>query len=106
MPELCVVPVTAPTTEAPRPTTTTVAATTTTVAAVTTTVQVDATTVVSTPVTPPVPVTPAPQVEAVDVSNTLPVTGTASLPVFVGGAGLLLLGVGLVVVARRRGAAV
>jgi hypothetical protein len=107
-PDDCVAPTTTTTTVAPTttttvaPTTTTEPPVTTTAPAVTTTVQVDATTVVSTPVSHPVPMTPAPAVEAVQV-NTLPVTGTVSVPLLVSGAGLLLFGVGLVVVARRCG---
>jgi hypothetical protein len=98
-PEDCVASTTTTTTEAA--TTTTEAATTTTVVASTTTVQVEGTTVVTTPVT-----TPAPQVEAAEVSNALPVTGAVSLPLVISGASLLLVGVGLVVVARRRGVTV
>ena len=99
-------PTTTTTTEAPTTTTTEPPVTTTTPAVTTTEPQVDETTVVSVPV----PVTPAPQVEAVEVTaavstNKLPATGTVSGPLVVGGLSTLLVGVGLVVVARRRGAA-
>jgi LPXTG-motif cell wall-anchored protein len=132
-PAACVQPTTtttvAPTTTTVAPTTTTVAPTTTTVAPTTTTVapttsiavdpttsapavttsapEVDDTTSHRVPVTPP----PALQVAAVQVSaatptNLLPATGTSSLPLVAGAAGLLLGGAGLVMAARRRGATV
>jgi LPXTG-motif cell wall-anchored protein len=69
--------------------------------------EVDDTTSHRVPVTPP----PALQVAAVQVSaatptNLLPATGTSSLPLVAGAAGLLLGGAGLVMAARRRGATV
>jgi LPXTG-motif cell wall-anchored protein len=109
------VPVTT-TTEAPTTTTTAVHKTTTTEAPTTTTTvavttsepQVDDTTFERPPVLVTAPA--AAQVEAVQVTAAvstadLPATGTSSLPLVIGGVLFVLVGAGLVVVARRCGTA-
>ncbi|MDQ1422983.1 MAG: hypothetical protein QOD72_481 [Acidimicrobiaceae bacterium] len=111
-PAACVQPTTtttvAPTTTTVAPTTSIAVDPTTSAPAVTTSApEVDDTTSHRVPVTPP----PALQVAAVQVSaatptNLLPATGTSSLPLVAGAAGLLLGGAGLVMAARRRGATV
>ena len=104
----------APTTTTAAPTTTTtVAEDTTTAPEITTTAAPDATTAAEN--RPLVTPAPAPQdegqVAGVQLTNrtvgqTLPTTGAASVPVLVGGAGLLLVGALLVVAARRYGTTV